>query len=104
MIALDDAALARLCIAAGRVPWEEREQWMERIAGKLEPSADARRARAYRRRAASGRVVLPIAVDHAAVVNAAIASGLITEAAALDKRNLAAALAEQLDVWSDDFK
>ena len=52
MLALDDAALARLAIAAGRLPADQRGAWLEGIAAKAEgkqPMAGAAECRACRR-------------------------------------------------------
>ena len=40
MLALTDAALARLCIAASRVDPRERSHWLQAIAAKLEALCD----------------------------------------------------------------
>jgi hypothetical protein len=38
-LALDDAALARVCIACTAIPSNERGKWLERFARKLDPRA-----------------------------------------------------------------
>jgi hypothetical protein len=43
MIALDDAALARIIHAAEAVPHGERRRWLQELADDLDPPADAAR-------------------------------------------------------------
>ena len=49
MIALDDGALARLCIAAGAVPIAQRGRWLTDIAVRLERPAIEQRGPGVRR-------------------------------------------------------
>jgi len=44
MLALTDAALARLCIAATRIDPRRWGQWLQEIAAKLDPPPNPRRA------------------------------------------------------------
>ena len=36
MLALDDAALARICIGASRIPRGQRRRWLRKIADELD--------------------------------------------------------------------
>jgi hypothetical protein len=42
MIALDDQALARIAIAAGRVPRQERRRWLRELAERMDPGGGRR--------------------------------------------------------------
>jgi len=55
----DDAALARLMIAATRVPHSRRRAWLKRVAR----CADGSRQAKYRQRQEEGLVVVPVRVD-----------------------------------------
>ena len=55
----DDAALARLMIAATRVPHNRRRAWLKRVARWADGSRQAK----YRQRQEEGLVVVPVRVD-----------------------------------------
>ena len=111
MLSLDDGAMARIAIGAGAVPPAERGEWLELVAHKFEatarahrPSRAAKNMRQYRKRQHSGQVVLRVPVDHAAVTEALIATGVLNEHEALDKRRVEAAIAAQIGAWAGAFK
>jgi len=60
--------------------------------------------RQYRKRRHNGQVVLRVPIDHAAVVNALVATGALSEREALDKRRVASAIAAQIGAWSAAFQ
>jgi hypothetical protein len=61
MLALDDAAFARVCIAATAVPPEHRSRWLRDIAERLDPPPARARPATARVSRRSGRCA---AVDH----------------------------------------
>jgi hypothetical protein len=118
MIALDDAGLARIFIAAAAVPIEQREEWLTSVAEKLEaaghppensapvaaagpparPSPAAERNRRWRQRARNGRVVLPIEIDQFEVADALVDAGLLEQWSADDRVAIAAAVERLLQI------
>jgi hypothetical protein len=55
MLALDDQALARLAIAASRLPVNARSRWLQDLARKLDPPAKPKtRQGRWRQRQATG--------------------------------------------------
>lgn len=110
MIALDDGALVRVVLAAGRVPRKVRGRWLQAVAERLEargPCGYARtsapsveRVRRTRARQRNGRCVLPVEVDHDRVLLALMASGRLSEGEALDRGKVLAALASVVSEWS----
>src|SRR5262245_16394382 len=76
MLCLDDAAFARLCLAATRIPRVGRRAWLVDVAQWLEagtpappksPSSSAARTRAYRARQRAGKRILKIQIEEAEV-------------------------------------
>lgn len=59
MLALDDAAFARLCIAATAVPPKRRRSWLKRLARHVDGSRQAR----YRQRRDEGVITVPVRLD-----------------------------------------
>jgi len=51
MLALDDAALARLAIAATRIAPEQRQRWLRELADRVDPPRPRARSAAARRQA-----------------------------------------------------
>jgi hypothetical protein len=104
MLALDDAALARIAIGATRIPPAQRRRWLARVAAKLDPtpprSAGARRQRRARERERNGRAIFRIECDHDLVVSALIESKSITEVAALDRAAVERELGLFLEAWA----
>ena len=71
LLALDDAALCRLLIGAGAVPYERRDTWLRSVAARFEarqPSANAVRQKRFRERQRNGQISLRIAVSRDAIV------------------------------------
>jgi hypothetical protein len=60
----------------------------------------ARRQRAYRQRASKGEAVLRVSVHYFGVIDALIASSRLSEADALDRTKVEAALADILCEWA----
>ena len=100
MLALDDAALARLVIAATAVPADQRGRWLRSLARKLEPQdalpkigfpknpiyqpspkqrAGAARTRLCRKRQKDGYSVLDVCVNFNSTSGALFAAGLLQE-------------------------
>lgn len=117
MLALDDSALARIVIGATAVAPDERRRWLEQIARKLDPPKScnlqdspppkfrnlrnspprpATRQARWRERQRKGRAIFRIEADHDSVLLALIETGRISEADALDRRKVEAALATVL--------
>ena len=109
MLALDDAALARLCIAATRVSPKKRSRWLRDIAAKLEPppqtpptrssSAAVRQARVRQRRK-NGQHIYRLVLHDTAVeglVEMFLTTGSLTERETLDHQRLEAELARLLE-------
>jgi hypothetical protein len=106
MLILDDAALARLCIAATNVPPDKREQWLSDIAALLEGrkprSRKAINQAVYRKRDRRGEKSLRLCVNEWAVTSALIETEVLTENEALDRSRVEAALAQHLDAWAKE--
>jgi hypothetical protein len=107
MLALDDAALARLAIAVSRHPkGTARAALLQRFAAVADPGPTARllrqRERVRRRRQRRRNKVRAFTIflsDHAreGLLNQLIASGQLTERAATDRACFEAALARALE-------
>ena len=99
MLALDDQAFALVCIAAGRVPPEQRAEWLQDLAARLDPppgpSEAAERQRAHRARLKAGRMVLAIEVDDV-LVPAALAEAGLLDLANIEDREAVARAVERL--------
>jgi hypothetical protein len=54
MLAFSDESLARLAIAASRIPQNRRAKWLRKIARQLEPTPNALRLRNARERQDNG--------------------------------------------------
>jgi hypothetical protein len=110
MLALDDAALARLCIAATAIAPQERGRWLKRVALKLEPKARtpaATRQARVRQRRKVGQHVYRLELRDLAVeglIEMMLATGRLTERDALDharvELELARLLEEQGATWA----
>jgi len=103
MLALTDAALAHLCIAASAVPPHKRARWLARLAATVDPPRKLvnQRARTLRKRARrrAGVRVYHLELSNRAVegmITALIANGRLTAAEAQDQRQLERALARWL--------
>jgi hypothetical protein len=97
MLCLDDAAWARVCIAATAVALAERSTWLQNLATSFErpssptPSPGAVYTRRWRARRRAGKVLLRPEVDEAAFAVAAVERGLIDPTVADDPAALTAA-------------
>jgi hypothetical protein len=112
LISLDDAAMARLLIAATGVPRAQRGRWLASLAGKLEAAtrtpaasnmakATAReRTRAYRERLASGQGVMRLTVPVDDVACALVASGALKPGDEHDRQRVEEALGALLRDWA----
>ena len=102
MLCFDDAALAQLVIAAGRVAPEERAGWLRGLADRLEPPKAASpkpsgpRKRLCRQRQRAGIRVASVPIDAVAVEEMLIAGGLLAEADRDNKHKVDEALALQI--------
>jgi hypothetical protein len=106
MLALTDAALARLCIGATRIDPRRRRRWLLDVARKLEGEANVSRSPAARRQARvrarrrNGLHVYKLELRDAAVeglISMMIASGELAESQSLDHRVVEAKLAALLE-------
>jgi hypothetical protein len=112
MLALDDAALARFAIAATRIAPEQREQWLQEIAAKLDPPtiptvvaqrartpAARRQARVRERRKNGVHVYRQELSDRAVegLIMKFILEGKLSEAQALEHRCIEHAIAAFLE-------
>ena len=102
MLALTDEAFARLCIAAGAVPTEQRAQWLQGLAERMEKaSRPSKKTRAeiqlaYRKRKRAGLMLLDVLVDEVAVPEALVQAGLLAPTDTDDSEAVAAAVAQML--------
>ena len=108
MLALDDAALARLVRGAREVPRRVRGRWLRDIAAKLDPSRSIIRSRERSRRARmrkkNGKAVLRIEVDHDPLLLALIESGRMSEAETADLRRVEAVVGKMLGEWAEHWR
>jgi len=107
VIALDDAALARLVIGAGRVPRERRSRWLRSVALRFEGrprSPGATRSARYRERLQTDEVVIPVAVNANDLAAALVGSGVLSVADAHDRQKLAQALGMQVRDWAAGWR
>jgi hypothetical protein len=107
MLALTDAAFARLCIGATRVSHGRRKRWLHDIAARLDPPRTIMRSRERSRRARVRRkngtrcytVEIP---DHVAegVITALVATEKLTEAEACDHARVQTELSRMVCEWA----
>jgi hypothetical protein len=102
MLALaDDAALARLVIAATAIPRRARSSWLRRLAHTIEHREAERIRRAKgRARARNGRASFRVEAEHDLLVTALLNSKRLSEAEALDRRLVERELGEVLQEWA----
>jgi hypothetical protein len=103
MLALTDQSLARLFIAAGRVPYNRRRKWLAAIVARLEHSAGslrrstaAARTQRYRARRRAGFRVTQIEVGPAQV-ELLLDSGMLRAWDADNARELGRAIEKLLE-------
>jgi hypothetical protein len=95
VLALDDGALARLCIGATAVAPHLRNRWLQRVAKELEghrPSPTARRLRRFQARRHNGQACYRIIQDCVDLEELLLASGTLAPADRDDHRQVEAAL------------
>jgi hypothetical protein len=89
VLAFDDAALARVVIAATAIPVAERSSWLASIAERMEKASPtdkpSKKTRAeiqsdYRKRKRAGLMLLRVSVDDVAVPDALVQAGLLAPA------------------------
>ena len=97
MLAFSDAALAQIVIAAGRLPAEDRAQWLQRMAKRMEKAERRRQIqRTYRSRKRAGLMLLDVLVDEVAVPEALVQAGLLAPTDTDDSAAVAAAIEQML--------
>jgi hypothetical protein len=98
VLALSDAALARLCIAAGRVPRARRRRWLATVARQLEQGEPVKpiplapstlRTRVWRERRERGEITLRIRANEAELVAMLVGCDVVNVNRADDPRALA---------------
>ena len=106
MLALDDGAWARLCIAATAVAPRQRNRWLQRVAKELEghpPSPTARRLRQYQARRRRGEACYRITQDCVNLEELLLASGTLAPADRDDHSKVEAALSRFIGVCIADY-
>ena len=101
MLALDDAALARICIGASRIPRGQRRRWLRKIADELDGDRAkqrhaARQAHHRQRQRAGARVYRLELADRVMedVLTALVSYGRLSEADTLKRAAVERALVE----------
>jgi len=95
MLALSDGALARLVIAATRVPHKRRRAWLKRVARHADGSRQAR----YRQRRDAGLITVPIRLDPQEAEMLLRSVGIYVRDT--DRATLGQALEVLLSLWVD---
>ena len=106
----DDAALARLCIAATAVPHNRRGHFLRAVANKIDPSrrksgaakptrGTARYSAKWRARARAGHCLLRLEVDEVELSLALVDAGLLDPLLADDRAALTAATQRALALF-----
>jgi len=108
MLALTDAAFARICIGASRVPRGRRRRWLAGIAARLDPPRAVVRSRERSRRARvrrkNGKAVLRVEIDHDSLLLALIESKRMSEAETVDLRRVEAVVGKMLGEWVEHWQ
>jgi hypothetical protein len=109
MLALTDAALARLCIGATRVSRGRRQRWLKDIAERIDPPPHHRaivRARQARHRARqrNGIRVFKLEANYDLILCGLIDSRRISERDALDQHAVERVLSEMLTEWGQHWR
>jgi hypothetical protein len=105
MLALDDAALARLAIGATRIAPHQRSRWLQRVARELEghtPSPTARRLRKFHARQRNGQRVYRVIEDQIDVEEMLLAAGVLAPRDRDNHAAVEAALARFLHILISD--
>src|SRR5262245_23233223 len=108
MIALSDAGLAYLAVAASRIPVNRRRRWLVDIAGALETGAPMKPlaastmpTRRWRARLEAGEVLLRIRVDEDELATMLVTYNLIDFNHADDRRVLSQGVQRAIAMLSD---
>jgi hypothetical protein len=108
MLALTDAALAHLCIAASRVPQRRRRRWLLEISRRLDPPRAIinrrERSRRSRARKKNGKAILRIEVDHDPLLLALIESGHMSEVETANQRRVEAVVSKMFSEWVEHWR
>src|SRR5262249_20209399 len=108
MLALTDAALARIAIGATRIRRGRRGRWLREIATRLDPPRAIIRRRERSRRARvrkkNGKAVLRVEVDHDPLLLALIGSGRMRGAETADLRRVEAVVGKMLREWAEHWQ
>ena len=106
MLALDDGALARLCISATRLAPDKRSRWLQRMARKLEhpPSATALRLRKFQARRRNGQACYRIVQDCVDLEELLLAAGTLSPLERDDHAAVERALARFLSLCILDHR
>jgi hypothetical protein len=112
MLALTDAALAHLAIAATRIDPRRRGQWLRAVAAKLDPPQPRARTPAARRQAKTRTrrkngtrcytVEIPDQIAEG-MISALVATERLTEAEAYDHARVQAELGRMLCDWAQHW-
>ena len=106
MLALDDGALARLCIGATAIAPDKRSRWLQRMARKLQnpPSATALRLRKFQARRRNGQACYRVVQDQVDLEELLLASGTLAPADRDDHSKVEAALSRFLSLCILDHR
>jgi hypothetical protein len=107
VLALDDGALARLCISATRLAPDKRSRWLQRIARELEghpPSATARRLRKFQARRRNGLRCYRVTEDEIDLAELLLASGVLAPVDRDDHAKVEAALSRFIRICILDHR
>jgi hypothetical protein len=107
VLALDDGALARLCIGATAVAPHKRNRWLQRVAKELEghrPSPTARRLRKFQARRHHGKACYRIVQDQVDLEELLLASGTLAPSDRDDHGKVEAALSRFLSLCILDHR
>ena len=107
VLALSDAALARLCISATAIPERGRRRWLRRVARELEgyrPSAVALRVRKTRARRRQGQASYRVTLDAVDLEELLLSSGVLLPEQTDNHNAVEAALASFLQLRIADHR
>jgi hypothetical protein len=92
VLALDDAALARLVIAATRIRPNHRARWLRRIARAVDPSPNALRLRRARQRQNNGTATYRLALNQVPIEELLVRERLLAPGQEYTRAQVEAAL------------
>jgi hypothetical protein len=99
MLALTDAALARLAIAATAVPVAARRKWLRRLAMAVDPGRGVVNQRTYRKRYNAGLVSPNVTFAMGAVADMLVRQGFLHPNEREHLTAVKLALEAALEVW-----